>query len=68
MFKYLLKLPDGEPPDPAVLVTRPFRTGASATWSRSAAAGSCAWSRLDCFPHTELVEQDVRAIFTVEPV
>jgi hypothetical protein len=67
MFRFLLKLPDGEPPDPAMLVT------AVPTWSVGDVITVGRGDQLrvvaiDDFPHAELVEQDVRAIFTVEPV
>jgi hypothetical protein len=67
VFKYLLRLPDGEPPDPAMLVT------AVPNWSVGDVITVGRYKQLrvvaiDDFPHAELVEQDVRAIFTVEPV
>ena len=56
MFRYLLRLPDGEPPDPAVLVT------AVPTWSVGdvITVGAGVQFRvvaIDDFPHAELVEQ-----------
>jgi hypothetical protein len=67
MFRFLLKLSDGDPPDPAVLVT------AVPTWSVGDVVTVGRGEQLrvvaiDDFPHAELVEQYVRAIFTVEPV
>ena len=67
MFKYLLQLPDGQPPDPAMLVTAvpTWAIGDVMTVERGQQFRVIA---IDDFPHAELVEQDVRAIFTVEPV
>ena len=67
MFKYLLQLPDGQPPDPAMLVTAVpnWSVGDVMTVERGKQFRVIA---IDDFPHAELVEQDVRAIFTVEPV
>lgn len=67
MFKYLLRLPDGEPPDPAMLVT------AVPTWSIGdvitiGRGEQLRMVAIDDFPHAQLVEHDVRTIFTVEPV
>ena len=67
MFKYLLQLPNGEPPDPAMLVTAVpnWSVGDVMTVERGKQFRVIA---IADFPHAELVEQDVRAIFTVEPV
>ena len=67
MFKYLLQLPDGAPPDPAMLVTAVpmWAVGDVMTVERGKRFRVIA---IDDFSHAELVEQDVRAIFTVEPV
>jgi hypothetical protein len=67
VFKYLLRLPDGEPPDPAMLVT------AVPTWSIGdvitiGRGEQLRMVAIDDFPHAQLVEHDVRTIFTVEPV
>ena len=67
MFRYLLVLPDGEPADPPMFVT------AVPTWSVGDVITVGRGDQLrvvaiDDFPHAELVEHDVRAIFTVEPV
>ena len=66
MVRFLLKLPDGEPPDPAMLVTAVpiWSVGDMITTGRGKQLRVVA---VDDFPHAELVEQDVRAIFTVEP-
>jgi hypothetical protein len=61
----MLKLPDDEPPDPAVLVT------AVPTWSIGDVITVGRGEQLrvvaiDDFPHAELVEHDVRGIFTVD--
>ena len=66
MFRYLLVLPDGEPADPPMFVT------AVPTWSVGDVITVGRGDQLrvvaiDDFPHAELVEHDVRAIFTVEP-
>ena len=60
-------LPDGQPPDPAMLVTAVpnWSVGDVITVGRNKQLRVIA---IDDFPHAELVEQDVRAIFTVEPV
>ena len=65
MFRYLLRLPDGQPPDPPVFVT------SEPSWAIGDVITIGAGEQLrvvaiDDFPHTEL-EQDVRAIFNVEP-
>ena len=67
MFRYLLRLPDGQPPDPAMFVTAvpTWAVGDVITVSRGEQLRVVA---IDDFPHAELVEQDVRAIFTAEPV
>ena len=67
MFRYLLRLPDGEPHDPAMLATAVpnWAVGDVITVDRGKQFRVIA---IDDFPHAELVEQDVRAIFTVEPV
>ena len=66
MFKYLLQLPDSQPPDPAVLVT------AVPTWSVGdvITLGGCKQLRviaIDDSLHAELVEQAFNGVFTVEP-
>jgi hypothetical protein len=63
--RFLLKLPDGQPPDPAMLVT------AVPTWSVGdiitfGSGEQLRVAAIDDYP-AELVEHDVRAIFTVEP-
>ena len=67
MFKYRLQLPDGQPPDPPMLVTAVpnWSVGDVMTVERGKQFRVIA---IDDFPHAELVEQDVRVIFTVEPV
>ena len=67
VFKYLLQLPDGEPPDPAMLVTAvpTWAVGDVITVGRDNQLRVIA---IDDFPHAELVEQGVGAIFKVEPV
>jgi len=68
MFRFLLKLPDGQPPDPAMLVTAVpnWSVGDVITVGRENQLRVIA---IDDFPACgPLVEQDVRAIFTVEPV
>jgi hypothetical protein len=67
VFKYLLQLPDGQPPNPAMLVTAvpTWAVGDVMTVERGKQFRVIA---IDDFPHAGLVEQDVRAIFTVEPV
>jgi hypothetical protein len=62
-----LKLPDGQPPDPAMLVTAVpnWSVGDVITVGRE---NHCASSRSTTSRMRTLVEQDVRAIFTVEPV
>jgi len=66
VFKYLLGLPDGQPPDPAMLVTAVpnWSVGDVITVGRDNQPRVIA---IDDSPHAELFEQDVRAIFTVEP-
>ena len=66
MFKYLLQLPDGQPPFPDILVTAVpnWSVGDVITVSRDEQLRVVA---IDESPHEELVEQNVRAIFTVEP-
>ena len=66
VFRYLLRLPDGEPPDPAPLVTAVpnWSVGDVITVDRGKQFRVVA---IDDFPHAELVEQDVRAIFRVKP-
>jgi hypothetical protein len=63
----LLRLPHGQPPDPSVFVTsKPtWSVGDVITVGRGEQLRVVA---IDHFPHAELIEQDVRAIFTVEPV
>jgi hypothetical protein len=58
VFRSLLKLPDGDPPDPAVLMT------AVPTWSVGDVITVGRGEQLrvvaiDAFPHAELVEHDV---------
>jgi hypothetical protein len=67
VFRYLLSPPDGQPPDPAILVTSEpsWSVGDVITVGRGEQLRVVA---IDDFPHAELVEHDVRAIFTVEPV
>ncbi len=67
LFRYLLRLPDGEPPDPAMLVTAVpnWSVGDVITVGRNNQLRVVA---IDDFPHAELVEHDLRSIFTVEPV
>jgi hypothetical protein len=67
VFCYLLRLPDCEPPDPAMFVTAVpnWSVGDVITAGRGEQLRVVA---IDGFPHAELVELDVRAIFTVEQV
>ena len=67
MFKYLLRLPDGEPPDPAMFVT------AVPTWSVGdiVTVGRREQFRvvaIDGLPHAEFVEQgiNVRPLTSIE--
>jgi hypothetical protein len=67
LFKFLLRLEDGKPPDPAVLVTavpnwtigETFSTGRGHEWRILA---------IDTDIDDELVERGINAVFTVEPV
>jgi hypothetical protein len=67
LFKVLLRLEDGEPNDPAVLVTavpnwtvgETFSTGRGHEWRILAINTNIA---------EELVDQSINAVFTVEPV
>jgi hypothetical protein len=67
VFKYLLVLPNGEAPDPALLVTAvpSWSIGDVITVSRDEQMRVVG---IDEFPHAELVEQRIGGIFTVEPV
>jgi hypothetical protein len=66
VFKFLLRLEDGEPPDPAVLVTavpnwtvgETFSTGRGDEWRILA---------VDYDVDVELVDRGLNAVFTVEP-
>jgi hypothetical protein len=60
MFKYLLRLPDGQPPDPAILVTAvpTLSVGDVITVGVGVQLRVVA---IDDFPHAELFEHDVRA-------
>lgn len=66
MFKYLLSLPSGAPPDPAVFVTAVpnWSVGEIITLGRLEQLRVIAIS--EDVPD-ELAEQGIRAIFTVEP-
>jgi hypothetical protein len=67
MFKYLLIDPDSQPHDPAGYV------GATPTWHVGdviplGRGNQVCIVGIDDFPHAELVEEGIAAIFTVEPV
>jgi hypothetical protein len=67
MFRFLLRLEDGEPPDPAVLLTavpnwtvgETFATGRGHEWRILA---------IDTDIDDELVERGINAVFTVEQI
>jgi hypothetical protein len=66
-FKFLLRLPDGEPHDPAVFVTAApnWSVGEVITFSNGEQARVIAIEPTD---DTDLTEHDIGAIFTVTPL
>jgi hypothetical protein len=64
-FKFLLRLDDGEPPDPAVFVTAVPNWTIGETFSTGRGDE---WRILAIDTDDELVDQGINAVFTVEQI